>query len=139
MPTLDFVSAATRHLGDASKLHGDSRFDNSTYHAGYVVECSLKAVVARTGVDPKTYGHRLLKLQRDGLAFAALVAPGCVRYTPDERDVRTVNDKWSESMRYSRTGDCSPADSDTLVRASGRVWDRCIAQMFLDGLIEEPR
>lgn len=138
MATPDFASAATRHLADASRLHRLLRFDNAAYHAGYAVECSLKAVIEQTGVRSREYGHRLLKLERDGLAIASLMVPGCVRYGPAAADVRHVSDRWTESMRYSRTGTTSGEHSDTLLGAASRVWRTCVGQMFLDGLSEEP-
>ncbi|GEJ57526.1 hypothetical protein AMYX_22670 [Anaeromyxobacter diazotrophicus] len=138
MPNPDFVSASTRHLRDARYLHEGSRHDNSAYHSGYVVECALKAVVQRTGINAKSYGHRLQRLQRDGLAFAALAVPGCTRYGPAEADVNTMNHKWSEASRYDRTGDRAPQESALLLQVADRVWTRCVGQMFLDGLIEEP-
>lgn len=134
----DFASAATRHLADARHLYRLSQFDNAAYHSGYVVECSLKAVIERTGIQPKEYGHRLVKLERDGLAIASLLAPGCVRYCPATSDVRQVSDRWTESMRYNRTGASSGGDCSTLVAAASRVWRSCVGQMFLDGLSEEP-
>jgi HEPN domain-containing protein len=138
LPNPDFVSASTRHLKDARFLHEGARFDNSAYHAGYVVECALKAVVHRTGLNAKLYGHRLRKLQQEGLAFASLAAPGCTRYSPAEADVNTMNQQWNESSRYARTGDISQRDSELLLATAKRVWTRCVGEMFLDGLIGEP-
>jgi hypothetical protein len=139
MATPDFASAATRHLADARRLHSLSRFDNAVYHSGYGVECSLKAVIERTGLRPREYGHRLVKLERDGLSMASLIVPGCVRYCPAAADVRQVSDMWTESMRYNRTGTSDGADSLALLAAASRVWRTCVGQMFLDGLSEEPR
>ena len=43
-----------RHHSDANFLRGDSRLDNSGYLAGYVVECSLKALI----VSQRRLGQR---------------------------------------------------------------------------------
>ena len=41
----DHPEAAGKHLSDASTLLTASRLDGAAYLAGYVVECSLKAVM----------------------------------------------------------------------------------------------
>ena len=45
----DYASAAARHWEDAISLTQASRFDNSAYLAGYVVECSLKSLIEISG------------------------------------------------------------------------------------------
>jgi len=65
-PQLDrFAQAAGRHLADSETLAAGSRLDNAVYLAGYVVECSLKAVISHHSSvrDARQYGHDLAALQ----------------------------------------------------------------------------
>jgi HEPN domain-containing protein len=45
MTATTFISAAQKHLTDASLLLEQNRFDNAAYLSGYVVECCLKALL----------------------------------------------------------------------------------------------
>lgn len=132
----DFASASTRHLADARRLYDGDRPDNAQYLAGYVVECSLKAVVERSGLPAERLGHHLLRAQSSGFDMAVSMSPLLARYRPPEDAVQTVRDLWSEHARYYRSG--SMASASTARRAvdsAARVWMTCIGGLVLDGLI----
>jgi len=61
-----YPEAARRHLEDSKYLLDDERWDNSAYLAGYVIECSIKALIttpyAPDGVDVYKIGHDIQTL-----------------------------------------------------------------------------
>lgn len=136
---MDFFSAATRHLEDAEALHDSRRYDNSLYLAGYVVECSLKAVVELYEGDAPKFGHDLLRLERDGLELALAMAPAAVRYRPPPGVVKSVRDVWSEHKRYIPTGQIKKSASEQILEHARQAWTCCIGQMLLDGIVSELR
>jgi HEPN domain-containing protein len=136
---VDFASAATRHRSDANLLLKERRPDNAAYLSGYVVECALKAVVARSGVPAGPYGHKLLQLATDGLDLAIMISPLSSRFRPPLKSVKQVRTQWTEQQRYVRTGVWEDARAEALLAAADEVWRSCVGAMFLDGFIPEPR
>ena len=136
MSKVDFAAAATRHLRDASFLFESGRNDNSFYLCGYVVECSLKAVAGWSGLPPEIFGHQLMKLGGDALELAVAIAPATARYRPLGTSVRAVSSSWSTTCRYYGDG-VSATQAAAILEEAQRVWESCIGEMFLDGLIQE--
>lgn len=136
MADVNFTSAATRHLSDARRLFALERHDNASYLAGYVVECSLKAVVGLHGLQAQVFGHRLVLMEQEGLELAVAMSPGAARYRPPVGAVQFFTDRWSPSLRYSSTGK-SAHQAQALLEQAGDVWASCIGEMLLDGLIGE--
>ena len=75
----DYPSAAKRHLEDSRTLLDAQRWDNSAYLAGYVIECSLKALITfpapPAGIEVKEIGHDVTKLVSvlDSMAASRIV------------------------------------------------------------------
>lgn len=135
-PKIDFIASSPRHLRDAHILFEAGRYDNSFYHAGYVVECALKAVAAWPGLPPEPYGHKLMKLSGEALDLAMAISPATARYRPDPASVRVVSSAWSTECRYHSDGVTSQ-QAGRLLQEAQKVWESCIGGMFLDGLIQE--
>ena len=136
MTNPDFVAAATRHLHDARILNEKVCCDNAVYLAGYVAECALKAVVERSGLTAQLFGHKLAKLEGDGLDLAVAMLPASARYRPPASAVRAINSAWSPSLRYSPS-QAGMVQSLGLVEAAAEIWTSCIGEMLLDGVILE--
>lgn len=136
MPNVDFAAASTRHLRDALLLYQEERYDNAFYLAGYVVECALKAVVKGSGLVPGGFGHKLLKLEGDALQLAIAIAPATVRYRPPRAPVQAVSSTWSVDHRYFSTG-VSARRAEALLSDARMVWESCIGEMLLDGVLQE--
>lgn len=109
----DYPNAAKRHLEDSKTLLDSSRWDNSAYLAGYVIECSLKALIASpsspAGVDVKEIGHNVTKLVSVLDTMAASRTVGRRRSVDGSlisklRSEMTVHVSWNPSMRYERSG-----------------------------------
>jgi HEPN domain-containing protein len=136
MPNVDFAVAATRHLRDASFLLESGRSDNAFYLCGYIVECSLKAVAGWSGLPPEAFGHQLMKLEGNALDLAMAIAPATARYRPPVASVHAVSSSWSTNYRYYENG-VSATQATELLKEAQKVWETCIGEMFLDGLIQE--
>lgn len=151
----DHPLAAVMHLRDAQALHNSNRPDGCAYHAGYVVECSLKTVLLHDDawdaiagehdaaklhachkkLSGKSYGHRLAVL-----AAAQLGAVGA-KYWPDlpmpPGPSASVFD-WKETLRYRGE---DPDFSKAVDRATAYLeWAEhvhacSIVAMRLDGVI----
>ncbi len=63
----NFATTADRMTQDARTLHRAGAHRNACYLAGYVVECTLKALLEQTGGDP--WGHDLESLHLDVVAL----------------------------------------------------------------------
>lgn len=143
----DHPEAALKHFDDARVLAQAGRSDGAAYHAGYVVECSVKAVIlhdrsfdATTGttnraqlaqwhqsLSRRPYGHDLRAL------LAAIVGAEGARYLPDIEPNASVM-QWQETLRYSAPGRIRAAEADAYV-----LWAEfavnAIARMRADGVL----
>lgn len=136
MPDVDFAGAATRHLRDARYLQEGGRSDSAFYLSGYVVECSLKAVVALPGVDVRQFGHQLTKLEGEGIDLALSMALPAARYRPPTGAVRAVRDAWNPAVRYNSSS-IARSQAQTILDYAASVWVASVGEMLLDGLIPE--
>lgn len=132
----DFPSAACRHLRDAKALLATSP-ENALYLAGYVAECSLKAVIERSGVHAPAFGHQLTKLEGDGFDLAVALSPRSARYRTSAESVMKLRSGWSESKRYDSTGDTKHEQAEEMVKLAGKIFRDCVIAMVLDGLLPE--
>lgn len=62
----DFPDAAEKHRDDAAALLRARRWDGAAYHAGYVVECSLKAVLLVGAIANRVGGTKHVKAAAPG-------------------------------------------------------------------------
>ena len=143
----DHPEAARKHLGDSHALALVRRHDGAAYHAGYVVECSLKSVLlhdksydAATGQTNaarlttwgttlrRSYGHDLSKL------LAATVGPEGARYMPLLPTTASITLNWSETMRYWAAGAVSAAEADAFLSWADLAFE-AVVQMTLDGVV----
>jgi hypothetical protein len=128
----DFASAAARHLRDAEGLIQVSRWDNAAYLAGYVGECSLKAVIARAGVPPLQH---LNQLDDRHLLLAADLDYAARRYPVDlDADLTSLRASWTPDLRYSATGTIQQVQAQNMVSEAKQAYLRTIGSMILDGL-----
>jgi HEPN domain-containing protein len=108
--TEHYANAACRHLSDSRVLLDASHWDGCAYLAGYVIECSLKAVIASPEAPPEVnlreLGHDLSKLhfQLDQMASSRQTArkrhvPGRL-LTALRAQLETMQPGWKPSMRY---------------------------------------
>jgi HEPN domain-containing protein len=136
MSTVDFTASSTRHLRDASLLVEESRYDNALYLSGYAVECALKAVSGWSGLRAEMFGHKLVQLEGDGLELAMAISPATARYRPPKASVQAVSSTWSTNYRYYADG-VTESQAKAILEHAWKVWESCVGEMFLDGLIQE--
>jgi hypothetical protein len=151
----DHPLAATKHLRDAQALRDAGRSDGCAYLAGYVVECSLKAVLLHDDAwDPTNAQHDATKLRTchrklSGSAFghklpvlaAAQVGSVGAKYLPDlllgSPSPASVL-SWKETIRY-RGEDPDPllaaSRSASYLEWAEHVFACSIVEMQLDGVL----
>lgn len=130
----DFASAAGRHLDDCERLLRSGRHDNAAYLAGYVVECSLKAVVESGGLSAVSYGHDLTTLSGSALDLAYLLTPSVWRYqTARTPEANELHAKWRPERRYWRTGEVDEATACRFLAAADATYAATTVQTILDG------
>jgi hypothetical protein len=141
----DHPEAALKHFEDAKVLKRAGRPDGAAYHAGYVVECSLKSVIlhdrsydlaagARDATKLKDW-HKQLKCKpfRHDLEeiLNATVGTEGARYMPPLHNRASVV-KWTATMRYW------PPSVDDREAAAFLAWAelavQAVIQMKLDGV-----
>lgn len=128
----DFASAASRHLRDAESLQEHHAWDNAAYLAGYVAECSLKAVIERGGRPPRIH---VSELSSHVLRLAADLGLAARRYRVDlDPDLDAIRGSWHTDLRYSRTGTVDEDRSRQMVAEARGVFWRTVVAMVLDGL-----
>lgn len=144
----DFRCTAETFMADARTLHGAGRYRNACYLAGYVVECTLKALIEASGRGAAAHTHDLLSL-RERLAQLSLMAgqsvakygdplqfaPTITRRRPPPPSSRGRTKHfcdWDPGHRYdgSRWGD--PAKSSAYVAEAERALS-ILSQLLLDG------
>jgi hypothetical protein len=142
----DHPEAARKHIDDALALRAAGRHDGVAYHAGYVVECSLKAVLLHDrSYDPVTgaanpnllvqwhralsrrpFGHDLQRL------LAAAVGPEGARYLPVVPPTASILN-WTETLRYRATGAVTESTAHSYLSWAELAIDS-VLQMVLDGV-----
>jgi HEPN domain-containing protein len=131
----DHPEAAQKHLNDASVLNGSGRADGASYLAGYVVECSLKALLQhQTGIAP--LWHDLKKLAGQVSVVCALAGAKTARYlAPAVQSLPSAAiAAWDPQMRY-RAASKTAHDAAAWLQEAQSIYQATVAQMFLDGVI----
>lgn len=105
-----YPNAACRHLIDSQHLLNVSRWDGCAYLAGYVIECSLKALIAHPSIpseiDLHAIGHDLSKLTHTLDQMAASRKPEWKRHASSSFLLALRNKldsqqlEWHPRMRY---------------------------------------
>lgn len=140
----DHPEAAQKHLDDAHELISQDRADGGAYLAGYVVECSLKALilyesgVPQQGSRPRwgkgAAGHHLSELVALASSLAAVTGAKSARYLgPAIQGLATAGiASWGPDMRY-RAPYMTPADAQSWFADAQAVYQESVGQMLLDG------
>ena len=131
----DFASAASRHLRAATQLMASQIADDSTYLAGYVAECAIKAVILKAGIRFKRHVHELSSPQ---LLLAADLSFAARRFPLDlDPDLAGIQSTWTTDLRYVRTGAISQQLAEEMLERTRAVFERTIGKMVLDGFLDE--
>jgi hypothetical protein len=130
-----------RHYRDAAFLLDGGRLDNAAYLAGYVVECSFKAVIqCGDRIAGQSLGHDLKNIAGRALALAAVLAPGLQRYQVGlNPDVEHVLGHWRPELRYGASGRASQEEAGRLIRGGQACLAAIIIPLVLDGIVGIPR
>jgi HEPN domain-containing protein len=136
----DHPEAAKKHLFDAKALVNSGRTDGAAYLAGYVIECSLKALLffehGVAGGSGLAWGHSLTQLQSAVSTTIAAAGAKAARYIGT--NIRNLSSAaimaWDPAMRY-RAPSVSNAQATSWVDEAQLVYDETVGQMMLDGVI----
>jgi HEPN domain-containing protein len=130
----DHPEAARKHLDDAGILGGFERHDGAAYLAGYVVECSFKALLQlEVGIVPRW--HDLRRLATGISAVCAVAGAKTGRYlTPAVLSLSSAAiAEWNPEMRY-RGPAIGAADAVAWLGEAQSIYEATVGQMLLDGV-----
>ena len=141
----DHPAAAGKHLGDAQTLLGASHNDGAAYLAGYVAECSLKALLLHEKGTPSAGaplpwksrdGHDLANLQSDAATLACVAGAKTARYLgPTVKGLTSLAlAAWNPEMRY-RAPSMAPADATSWLANAESVYHETVGTMIKDGVL----
>lgn len=142
----DHPEAASKHLTDARALIAASRHDGAAYLAGYVAECSLKALLLyekgmpAPGATPPwkkgSDGHDLSKLQADVATLAAIGGAKTARYFGSSVKGLTSLPlaAWDPGMRY-RAPAMAVADAASWLANADSIYAETVGAMIKDGVL----
>lgn len=131
----DYADAAGKHLADAEVLLSALRIDGAAYHAGYVVECCLKALI-QLETNSGVRSHDLLGLDHTAATLAAQAGPRTASiYAAISRITRNASVlRWNPQMRY-QTPTMSHADGKNWFDDASEVYSKTVGALLLDGSI----
>ncbi len=145
----DYPEASTKHLEDALVLDRNGRYDGSSYHAGYVVECALKSVLL----------FEMAWNQRTGQYDRSKLAEAQIRFTELSHDLESLFQEltrvyekatnrssqylphlsgnaaimqWKPGHRYRPSGHRGRAQAQAMLNDAQQVYNRTIRQMTRD-------
>jgi len=142
----DHPKAAQKHLDDAHRLLGRNRADGAAYLAGYVAECSLKALILYDlGVPPPgsrprwkkgTAGHDLNELVVQASSLAAIAGAKSARYlgTAVQGLAKAGIASWVPEMRY-RAPYMTQADAQSWFADAQAIYQESVGEMLKDGIL----
>lgn len=132
----DYVSAAARHWDNVQFLADDNRWQEAAYLAGYIAECSAKALLERTAPDIlfRQLKHNLVALTGEALEMAVLLNPALRRYPVAGGPGVS---RWMPEHRYERTGFLAEADFQQIVAEAQEIGRAILLELVLDGLVED--
>lgn len=142
----DHPEAASKHLDDAQALLTRNRADGAAYLAGYVVECSLKALILYdSGVPPAgsrppwkkgTAGHNLNELAVQASSLAAIAGAKSARYLgPAVQGLAKAGIAlWRSEMRY-RAPYITQAHAQSWFADAQAIYQESVGEMLKDGVL----
>ena len=132
----DHPEAAEKHLHDAGTLLSEGRPDGAGYLSGYVVECSLKAVLQFETGTAAPLTHRLTDLLCQLQTTLAHAGARTGRYLGAATSGLASSSivEWRETMRYHAPSMTSAA-AGTWHTEARAVFQETVHQMRLDGSI----
>lgn len=132
----DFFNTADLMYLDSRYLHQDQRWHNACYLAGYVVECTLKAIAVKRGFSPaklgKSYGHKLPRLVALYTSAQLVLSPKGIPFDFNRLTTSHLYVTWDPAGRYDPTLWNDQPSSDDYQRTAGYVYNFLI-ELYLNG------
>lgn len=136
----NFASAAVRHWDNSTFLADNGRYQEAAYLAGYTVECTLKALVQKGGLDARAFSHDLARLNNEGLELALLLSPQLRRYPTASTSNLQGFKAWLPEYRYAKTS-LQPKQTQIfkyILQDADLIAQQILIGLILDGLEELP-
>lgn len=132
-----FFQAAGRHLISADTLHKAAMWDESVYLAGYVVECTYKAVAERyvSQMGARAYNHKISELENKGMKRLRVLFPETDKKLPLSRTEGTILDRYHPERRYAANGLWTETESTTAVDRARSIFYETVGGLVLDGIV----
>jgi HEPN domain-containing protein len=128
-----YPNAAYRHLTDSKHLLDASSWDGSAYLAGYVIECSLKALISHSttppGIDLHAMGHDLSSLTKRLDQMASSRQSLWKRHVSAQwlsalrGRLDSSRPSWSPSMRYESRNPSWAVQADSWWKTANRCFE----------------
>jgi hypothetical protein len=141
----DHPEAAGKFLNDARALLGANRHDGTAYLAGYVAECSLKALLLHEKGFPLPgaslpwkgrNGHNLAKLHSDAATLASAAGARTARYFGASMQglLALALAAWDPEVRY-RAPSATRAQATAWLTDAESIYRETVAEMIKDGVV----
>ncbi len=118
----DFRGTAEAMIVDARTLDASQRYRNACYLAGYVVECTLKALIEAASLKQAEHTHNLGSLREQILELSLAAGQTVAKYGDPMQFARTMITGGSTEPRQTG-GRRRPCDWDPFHRYNGSRWD----------------
>jgi hypothetical protein len=113
------------------------RYDGAAYLSGYIVECSLKALIQfETGQGIKD--HKFDRIHKNITRLCAQANSKTAKYvsSPAVQNLLNCNIRnWTPDMRYYSEGNISPTDTQMWINEANEIYVSTILAMKLDRVI----
>ena len=132
----DYASAAARHWDNMIYLTQDNRWQEAAYLAGYVAECTFKALLEHTApaILLRPLGHNLTALSGEALEMALVLNPAHERH---HASLTPGIGGWDPQHRYERTGFMPEVEFRRIVREAETIGAAVLAGLVLGGILQE--
>jgi len=131
----NYLSAASRHWDNCDLLAKHGQYQEAAYLAGYVAECSLKALVIEGKIlDAPKFRHEIMTLSGDALELALIINPLLRRYP-----IAPVGSlrQWNPNQRYEETSFLQDSDFQMMIEEADKIAQTILIGLTLDGLLED--
>jgi hypothetical protein len=138
----DYPDAARKNFTDAQALMAVHRYDGAAYLAGYVVECTLKALIQvdmAQNAPVRKFRHDLNKLSTEAQRLANLPSSRTAPFLPHGTLTSLLYGAppsgWKETLRYNYEGMISKTTSAAWLAEAKHLYIDVIGRLMEAGKV----
>jgi len=131
-----FVQSAARHLKASEVLIGvEGLGDEAVYLAGYVAECSYKAVMElySNKTTARNYGHNIVSLEDEGMNQLRILYPEVDKRLAFNSTENTVLNHNHPQRRYFKSKLWTDEECNLAYEKALQIFEDTVVEMILDG------